>query len=277
MSSYDQFHRRRSFSGGFPGNGGLAPPPHSDGGYRYNDPYNSSYQEVSGPPTYPPPNAAQGRYQSDMSFPDSPPSFSSSQPFQSGGSFPSSAGMPSSFQLGTREQPPFATNDSPPTGMLPQPAAYSNSYDSSPLSDNQFANLDDNNYSSRGRTLSTGGGVSFGPSAIIPSAPPMTPYPSHYSAKRMRRASSVGPAMGYAGIVGDPYHRPGGNVTIKFRLKGSNHHGISVAEALDRVRLSQGNTYLMHDIAPDMYGKISLKVRVRFAFLRPRVSLIRRG
>lgn len=69
--------------------------------------------------------------------------------------------------------------------------------------------------------------------------------------------------MGYAGIVGDPYHRPGGNVTIKFRLKGSNHHGISVAEALERARLSQGNSYLMHDIAPDMYGKISLKVRVR--------------
>jgi len=204
MSSYDQFHRRRSFSGGFPGNS-LAPPAHSDGGYRYNDPYNSNYQE----------------------------------PFSSGGSFPSSAGMPSSYPLGT---------------------PYSNSYDNSPLSDNQFANLDDG--FSRGRTLSTGGGVSFGPSAIIPSAPPMTPYPSHYSGKRMRRASSVGPgAMGFAGIVGDPYHRPGGNVTIKFRLKGSNHHGISVAEALERVRLSQGNSYLMHDIAPDMYGKISLKVR----------------
>jgi hypothetical protein len=149
---------------------------------------------------------------------------------------------------------------------LPPPAAYNNSYDSSPLSDNQFANLDDN-FGPRGRTLSTGGGVSFGPSAIIPSAPPMTPYPSHYSAKRMRRASSVGPAMGsmgsmgYAGIVGDPYHRPGGNVTIKFRLKGANHSGISVAEALDRQRLSQSNGYLMHDIAPDMYGKISLKVR----------------
>jgi hypothetical protein len=89
----------------------------------------------------------------------------------------------------------------------------------------------------------------------------MTPYPSHYSAKRGRRASSVGPGMGYAGIVGDPYHRPGGRVTIKFRLKGSTHSGISVGEALERVRLSQGNGYLMRDIAPDMYGKISLKVR----------------
>jgi hypothetical protein len=263
--SYDQFHRRRSFSGGFPPNG-LAPPAHSDGGYRYNDPYNNnnnSYQEVSGPPSYPPPGVAQGRYQPDNSYPDSSPPLSSSQPFQSGGSFPSSAGMPSSYPLGTREQmPPFATNDSPPIGMLPPPAAYSGSYDNSPLSDNQFANLDDGGFS-RGRTLSTGGGVSFGPSAIIPSAPPMTPYPSHYSAKRMRRASSVGPGMGYAGIVGDPYHRPGGSVTIKFRLKGSNHHGISVADALERVRLSQGNAYLMHDISPDMYGKIQLRIRVR--------------
>ena len=67
---------------------------------------------------------------------------------------------------------------------------------------------------------------------------------SHYSAKRMRHASCVGPGMGYTKIAGDPYHRPGGSVTIKFRQKDANYHGISVADAPERVRLSQGNTYL---------------------------------
>ncbi|KAF8495175.1 hypothetical protein F5888DRAFT_1616191 [Russula emetica] len=93
----------------------------------------------------------------------------------------------------------------------------------------------------------------------------MTPYPSHYSAKRSRRASSVGPGgMGYVGIVGDPYRdrrHPSGHTAIKFRLKGSTHSGISVNEALERVRLSQGNAYLMHDVSMDMSGKISLKIR----------------
>lgn len=75
--------------------------------------------------------------------------------------------------------------------------------------------------------------------------------------------------MGFAGIVGDPYRghsgrHPSGHTAIKFRLKGSTHSGISVSEALDRVRLSQGNAYLMHDVCKDMSGKISLKIRVRF-------------
>jgi len=161
-----------------------------------------------------------------------------------------------------------------PTGLPPPSAAYSNSYDSSPLSDNQYATLDDGGFGSRGRTLSTGGGGGgFGPPALI-SAPPMTPYPSQYS-KRGRRASSVGPGMGYAGIVGDPsyHHRPGGHVTIKFRLKGAAHSGISVADALERVRMSQSHAYTMHEIAPDMSGKLSLRVRVRL----PLGSLIRFG
>jgi len=152
----------------------------------------------------------------------------------------------------------------PPPPLGP-PAGFSNSYDNSPLSDNQYA-LDDGFVGTRGRTLSTGGG--FGSQALIPSAPPMTPYPSHYSAKRSRRASSVGPGgLGYAGIVGDPYRgdpyrRPGGHVTIKFRLKGATHSGISVSEALDRARLSQGSAYLMHDVSMDMTGKISIRIRV---------------
>lgn len=279
-TGFDQYHttRRRSFSGGFPTGGGF-PPPHSDGGYRRDgfnsDPYNSSYQEVSGPPSYPPPGMPQGRPPpSNMSYPNdlSPPPLAS-QPYSSGGpgSFPSSGGMPASYSMGgQREQyssSPYdtgmnSTNLSPPGPT----AAYSNSYDSSPLSDNHYP-LDDG-FAPRGRTLSTGGG--FNSQALVPTAPPMTPYPSHYSAKRSRRASSVGPGgMGYAGIVGDPYRRhpnghPSGHTTIKFRLKGSTHSGISVNEALERVRLSQGNAYLMHDVSMDMSGKISLKIRVRF-------------
>lgn len=171
---------------------------------------------------------------------------------------------------GTREPYPSSPYDTGmnSTGFPPPPlgptAGFSNSYDNSPLSDNQYA-LDDGFVGTRGRTLSTGGG--FGSQALIPSAPPMTPYPSHYSAKRSRRASSVGPGgLGYAGIVGDPYRgdpyrRPGGHVTIKFRLKGATHSGISVSEALDRARLSQGSAYLMHDVSMDMTGKISIRIR----------------
>jgi hypothetical protein len=150
----------------------------------------------------------------------------------------------------------------PPSGSHP---AYSNSYDSSPLSDNQYPLDDGGGFNPRGRTHSTGGG--YGPGALVPSAPPMTPYPSHYSAKRSRRASSVGPgAMGYAGFVGEPHRghtgrHPSGQTAIKFRLKGSAHSGISVNEALERMRLSQGNAYLMHDVSMDMSGKISLKIR----------------
>jgi hypothetical protein len=290
-TGFDQYHttRRRSFSGGFPagGGGGGFPPPHSDGGFRRdgfsNDPYNSSYQEVSGPPSHPPPGMSQTQGRpppSNMPYPDDdlsplPPS---SQPFQSGGpgSFPSSVGMPASYSMGGTREPysssPYDTGMNS-TGLPPPPgphAAYSNSYDNSPLSDNQYPLDDGGGFQPRGRTHSTGGG--YGPGALVPSAPPMTPYPSHYSSKRSRRASSVGPGagMGYAGIVGDPYRghtgrHPSGHTTIKFRLKGSTHSGISVNEALERMRLSQGSAYLMHDVSMDMSGKISLKIRVRFS------------
>src|SRR5712672_2097498 len=103
---FDQYHstRRRSFSGGFPAGGGFAPT-HSDGGFRRdgfsNDPYNSSYQEVSGPPSYPPPGMSQGRPPpSNMPYPnDLPPPPPASQSFPPGGpgSFPSSVGMPASY------------------------------------------------------------------------------------------------------------------------------------------------------------------------------------
>jgi hypothetical protein len=172
---------------------------------------------------------------------------------------------------GTREpysSSPYDTgmNSSGLPPMSGLPAAYSNSFDNSPLSDNQYQ-LDDGGFNShpRGRTLSTGGGgYGMQSQALVPFAPPMTPYPSHsqYSSKRARRASSVGPGgMGYAGIVGDPFRRhPSGHTVIKFRLKGAQHSGISVNDALDRVRLSQGNGYLVHDIS--MGGsKIDLKIR----------------
>ena len=79
----------------------------------------------------------------------------------------------------------------------------------------------------------------------------------------------VGVVDRFAGISGDPYRghsgrHPSGHTAIKFRLKGSTHSGISVRSALDRVRLSQGNAYLMHDVCTDMSRKISLKIRVRF-------------
>jgi hypothetical protein len=286
-TGFDQYHttRRRSFSGGFPAGGGGFAPPHSDGGFRRDgfssDPYNNSYQEVSGPPSHPPPGPqTQGRPPpSNMPYPDdlSPPPLASQQPYQSGGpgSFPSSVGMPASYSMGGTREPysssPYDTGMNstglPPPGSHP---AYSNSYDSSPLSDNQYP-LDDGGFNNpRGRTHSTGGGGFAPQQALVPIAPPMTPYPSHYSAKRSRRASSVGPGgMGYVGIVGDPYRghsgrHPSGHTSIKFRLKGSTHSGISVKEALERARLSQGNAYLMHDVSMDMSGKISLKIRVRF-------------
>lgn len=122
--------------------------------------------------------------------------------------------------------------------------------------------MDDGGFSNRGRTLSTGGG-SFGPpGALVPSAPPMTPYASHYGLpKRARRASSVGPGMGMGYVAPDMYHRPGGRINIKFRLKGESNSGISINEALNRERLSQSHAYLMHDIAPDMTSRITLKVR----------------
>jgi hypothetical protein len=194
------------------------------------------------------PPHSDGGYRRDNGFSNDPYNSSYQEPYQSGGpgSFPSSVGMPASYSMGG--------------------TPYSNSYDSSPLSDNQYS-LDDGGFN-RGRTLSTGGG--YGPQALtIPSAPPMTPYPSHYSAKRSRRASSVGPGGmgGFAGIVGDPYrghsgrHPTSGHTAIKFRVKGTAHSGISVGEALDRVRLSQGSAYLMHDVSRDMSGKISLKIR----------------
>ena len=72
--------------------------------------------------------------------------------------------------------------------------------------------------------------------------------------------------MGYAGIVGDPYRRNPSrhHPSIRFRLKGALHSGISVDEALERVHLSQDTSYLMHDVSMGHSGKISLKLRVRF-------------
>lgn len=275
---YDSFRRRgSSFS-----SSGV--PPHVDAfrpgrelsgrGDNYNNDYN--YPEVSGPPDGPPPHSAFGHSSFSNVYNNLPPSSSlpqSSFGLGGSGSFPPPppGSMSASYPMGNSEQHSFTGFDSPPgfnpTGIPPPAAGYPNSYDSSPLSDNQFPALVDEGgfsggFSSRGRTLSSGGG-GFGPSALVPSAPPMTPHPSHYGIpKRARRASSVGPGMGMGYVPHDMYHRPGGRITVKFRLKGENHSGISVHEALNRERLSQSNAYLMHDIAPDMSSRITLKVRV---------------
>jgi hypothetical protein len=93
-------------------------------------------------------------------------------------------------------------------------------------------------------------------------------YPSLYGdPRRRRRTSIVGPGIGMGFGVGslpDLSHRPGGRAAVKFRLKGESHPGISLAGALNREPLSQGHRYMMHDIAPDMLGRMTLKVRVRY-------------
>jgi hypothetical protein len=264
--SFDNFNRRpRSHSGsGFGPNSGF--PPHTEMAFRPGRDNFNEFSEVGGPPNHPPPSSGFGR---SMNMPNAPPPSSLSQSFPGPGSFPPPAGMGSSYGMGTREHDSFSGFDSSP-GMhptgFPHPSgpAYPNSFDGSPLSDNHFPPPMDDGGFSRGRSLSAGGGGFGGPPALLPPPGSMTPYSSHYP-KRARRASSVGPGMGmgFGGGYAPEYHRPGGRVTVKFRLKGVSHSGISVNEALHRERLSQNHGYMMHDIAPDMLGRITLKVRVR--------------
>ncbi|KAN0140255.1 hypothetical protein V8E53_002151 [Lactarius tabidus] len=254
MSMYDQptsyRNRRPSFSSGpafgtAHSQGGFAP--HNDfrrDGFsdrgQFGDPYASGFSE----------------------------SFPQSNGF-SGSSYPPPGIMNTSYSVGTREQhpsPPFEPSGFEPTGGPPRAAAaYPDSYDNSPLSDNYFPPpMDDGpTFSARGRTLSTGGG-GFGPPALLPAAQSMTPYSSHshqqHYSKRGRRASSVGPGMGLASYAPDPYRRPGG-VNVKFRLKGGYRQGITLSEATESARLSRSVSYSMHDLAPDARGRITLKVR----------------
>jgi hypothetical protein len=275
--------RRSSFSGPTFAPSSFA---HSDSGFRsnrdgYNDMYNGFQQEVSGPPNYPPPGMGPGMGPGrgppfpNSSMPNAPPPPPMSgppplsslppppQPFAGAGgpgSFPSAGMGPM-----TRE-PHLFQHDSPgfdPMGMPPHSAPYPNSFDGSPLTDQippPF--MDDGGYAGRGRTLSTGGG-GFGPPALIGGAGPMpmTPFPSHHSGKRMRRASSVGPMGLGVGFSPDSHQIMGGRPPIKFRLSGATHSGISVADAIDRVTVSQSRPYLIQEVSPDMYGKITLKVR----------------
>jgi len=82
-----------------------------------------------------------------------------------------------------------------------------------------------------------------------------------------RGAPGVGPGMGHRESVSVPFHRLGRRIALKFRLNGAANSGISLRQALyrDRERLSQRRTYLLHDIAPDMSGTITLRVSVRFS------------
>jgi hypothetical protein len=156
MNNSDQSApRRRSISPG-PQNVSFPPsfpPPRSDGGSGFNDPFNSSYQEVSGPPSsgYPPFGAAQG-----LSHPSMPSGIRDSHSYPACDSF-----------------------DMNLTGLPPPPGACSNSYASFPLSDSPYT-LDDS-FGPLGRS---GGGDGFGPPALLPRALPMTPHSSHYSATR---------------------------------------------------------------------------------------------
>jgi len=176
--------------------------------------------------------------------------------------------MGTSYPMSNREMTPFSGGFDTPgmssTGIPPPAAApyTNNSYDNSPLMDSQYGGgppplFDDGGYS-RGRTLSNGG---FGQPPFMHSGQPMTPYSSHYRPKRARRASSVGPIMGPGGYVPDMYHRPGGRVAVKFRLTGEHRSGMTLNEALSSERLSQSRPYMLHDIAPDMHRRITLRVR----------------
>ena len=55
-----------------------------------------------------------------------------------------------------------------------------------------------------------------------------------------------------------------GHTAIKFHLMGSTHSGVSVNQAIERVRLSQATVNPLHDISVDMSGKMKLRVKVRF-------------
>jgi hypothetical protein len=266
MSMYDQPQyrsRRTSFSAGQ----SFAPytdpfRPTRDG---FNDPYNPGYSEVSGQAGPPPASMP-------MPMPNAPPPPASSQQYPppgSYGSFPPPPGaMGTSYSMGNREQytsPPEPSGYDPnPTGVPPPRAAYPDSYDNSPLSDSYFPQQLDDGFGARGRAFSTGG-PGYGPPALLPSAPPMTPYPSSYSGKRVRRASSVGPGFGYAGhmSMSDRHRLPGG-VVVKFRPSGGHRDGITLTEATNSVRLSRSHVYALRDIA-DMRGRLTLKVRVRFS------------
>ncbi|KAI0253142.1 hypothetical protein BJV78DRAFT_1197037 [Lactifluus subvellereus] len=230
---YEQPHtynrtRRTSFSAGQT----FAPynDPFRPGRDGFNDPYNNGYSEQ-----FPP----AGGY----------------------GSYPPPGAMGTSYSMGNREQPPSPPEPSgfDPTGVPPR-AAYPDSYDNSPLSDSYFPAQLDDGFGARGRAFSTSGGGGFGPPALLPSAPPMTPYPSHHSVKRMRRASSVGPGYGHMGHIADPYRSSGG-IVVKFRLSGGHRDGISLNEATNSVRLGRSTNYSIRDLAPDHRGRITLKVR----------------
>jgi hypothetical protein len=223
-----------------------------------NDPFNNGYSEVSGPDGPPP---------SNMPMPNAPPP-PSQFPTQGGyGPYPPPPPglMGTSYSMGNREQlnsPPEASGFEP-TSMHHSRTAYPDSYENSPPSDAYYPPppLEDG-FSGRGRALSTSGG--FNPPAMFPSAPPMTPYPSSYGAKRMRRASSVGPVFGHVGHLSHPYHNPGG-VVVRFRASGGHREGISLHEAMhSSVRLSRSVFYSTRDLALDMRGRMILKVRVRF-------------
>ncbi|KAI0299705.1 hypothetical protein B0F90DRAFT_583530 [Multifurca ochricompacta] len=160
MSMYDQpatyRNRRPSFSSGPSFGAGQGFPPYNDpfrpgrDGFndrgQFSDPYNAGgYPEVSGPPPGPPPPRMPSGPQNGP-VPNAPPPLVS-QPFPPNGgfgSFPPPGAMGTSYSMSTREQRPSPPFEPPsgfePTGAPPPraAAAYPDSYDNSPLSDNYF-------------------------------------------------------------------------------------------------------------------------------------------
>jgi hypothetical protein len=147
--------------------------------------------------------------------------------------------------------------DKNPTGVPPPPSRTANpdSYYNSPLY-SYFRPY--GGFGARGHAFSTGG-LGYGPPPLLPSALPMTLFPSWYSGWGARRASSFGPGFGLAVSMSDRYPF----LTIKFRPLGRHRDGISLTEAMNWVRLSCSHRYAIRDIV-DMCNPLTLKVRVRF-------------
>jgi hypothetical protein len=76
---------------------------------------------------------------------------------------------------------------------------------------------------------------------------------------RQRRHSTV--SIGHLPPPMDAYRRPS-SINIKFKRKGSFVAGISLPEAQSHVRLSNNDSYTIHDFHADTRGRILLKIRV---------------
>lgn len=84
--------------------------------------------------------------------------------------------------------------------------------------------------------------------------------------QRRRSTRSTRSAVSYASRPMDPYYRPSA-LRVKFKRKRAFTAGISLAEAQDRVRLSNNDAYTIHDFHADGHNRIHLQVTVSFLML----------